>query len=305
MRDFDAPIRKKLSIVALFLMLAIVFFTILRLLTLDHDQINMLKPIILFVEYSVCYLICRYTKTPVKVMTTVFLIILVQAIVQGLFFQPMNGIGIFVSVGIVFSVIYIQSLWHFNIFALILISLFIIANEADYIHQSEAIYILSLFAHFANMILCNIIIQQRLYLSERVFNKTAHQDKYQKSNLSNEDISDLSDEIALYLEEKNEYLDPDFKARNLASNLEIPLYKLSQVLNVGMGISFSDLLHNYRIEEVKRRLLDPKYKNENIIDIAFDCGFSTKSSFNTLFKSKTGLTPSEFKKKGRGHYESH
>jgi len=47
---------------------------------------------------------------------------------------------------------------------------------------------------------------------------------------------------------------------------------------------------------VKERLNDPD-EDGNILNIALDAGFKAKSSFNTIFKKSTGMTPSQFRKK--------
>jgi AraC-like DNA-binding protein len=54
------------------------------------------------------------------------------------------------------------------------------------------------------------------------------------------------------------------------------------------------------VEESKRLLLDPAFAHYNILGIAFQAGFSTKSTFNKTFKELTGLSPSEFVKQNRG-----
>ena len=53
-------------------------------------------------------------------------------------------------------------------------------------------------------------------------------------------------------------------------------------------------LPRYRVEEVKQRLKDSKYKNFTILAIAYDSGFNSKSAFNTIFKDLTGMTPSQY-----------
>jgi transcriptional regulator GlxA family with amidase domain len=42
-------------------------------------------------------------------------------------------------------------------------------------------------------------------------------------------------------------------------------------------------------------LSDPKYSHYSMLGIAFECGFSSKSTFNSVFKQITGKTPSEYK----------
>ncbi len=61
-----------------------------------------------------------------------------------------------------------------------------------------------------------------------------------------------------------------------------------------MGKNFYNLVNDYRVEEVKKRMVDPKYRHLTILAIAYDAGFNAKSSFNTVFKEKTGMTPSEY-----------
>jgi AraC-like DNA-binding protein len=55
-------------------------------------------------------------------------------------------------------------------------------------------------------------------------------------------------------------------------------------------------VNRYRIEEAKRLLTNPPDKKITVLEVLYEVGFNSKSSFNTLFKKYTGLTPSEFKK---------
>ena len=62
-----------------------------------------------------------------------------------------------------------------------------------------------------------------------------------------------------------------------------------------MNKNFYDLVNGCRVEEAKRLLLDPKNKNYTILSIGFEAGFNSKTTFNTIFKKFTGLTPTEYK----------
>lgn len=44
-------------------------------------------------------------------------------------------------------------------------------------------------------------------------------------------------------------------------------------------------------------LTDPKLQNLSIEAIGFECGFNSKSTFFSVFKSLTGMTPTQFQGK--------
>ena len=71
---------------------------------------------------------------------------------------------------------------------------------------------------------------------------------------------------------------------------------LSQIINEYFEQNFQDYINKQRIEESKKYLLD-KVKRKTVLEILYEVGFNTKSSFNIAFKKTTGLTPTEFKKK--------
>jgi AraC-like DNA-binding protein len=68
------------------------------------------------------------------------------------------------------------------------------------------------------------------------------------------------------------------------------------VINDLTGKNFFEFINHYRIEEAKRMLTNPKDKKITVLEVMYQSGFNSKSSFNTLFKKQTGLTPVEFKK---------
>ena len=92
------------------------------------------------------------------------------------------------------------------------------------------------------------------------------------------------------------YLDRELTIYDLSEQLKIPRHILSEVINEHMGKNFYHLINDYRVKEVKERMKQEDLKQLTILAIAFDSGFNSKSSFNTIFKEKTGQTPSEYLK---------
>lgn len=97
------------------------------------------------------------------------------------------------------------------------------------------------------------------------------------------------------MEEGKLYLQAELTLQELADKLKAPSYQVSQAINDGLQKTFYDLVNGYRVEEAKRLLLDPKSRTNKILAVAFDAGFNSKTTFNTVFKKFTGLTPSDFK----------
>ncbi|WP_460542439.1 ligand-binding sensor domain-containing protein [Echinicola sediminis] len=92
------------------------------------------------------------------------------------------------------------------------------------------------------------------------------------------------------------YMDANLGLADLSGMLEVSTHRLSALLNEVIGKPFYDYINEYRIAEIKRRLLDPEHGNKKIMSIAEECGFNSKSAFNRIFKASTGQTPSEYQK---------
>jgi len=67
---------------------------------------------------------------------------------------------------------------------------------------------------------------------------------------------------------------------------------LSDLLKKETGKNAQELIHYYLIEEAKNNLLHTKY---SVNEIAYKLGFEYPQYFSKLFKSKTGMTPIEYR----------
>jgi AraC-like DNA-binding protein len=109
--------------------------------------------------------------------------------------------------------------------------------------------------------------------------------------------SEAAKMLIQYVENKKPYLNPELTLDQLASQLSLKPRVLSNVINEELGHNFYDFINRRRIEEASRLLTNPKDRKITVLEVLYEVGFNSKSSFNTLFKKYTGLTPSEFKKK--------
>ncbi|MEZ5490734.1 MAG: helix-turn-helix domain-containing protein [Gammaproteobacteria bacterium] len=84
----------------------------------------------------------------------------------------------------------------------------------------------------------------------------------------------------------------------LASQLNLPEYRLRQFINLTMGYrNFNAMLHKYRIEDACELLADPKLRNVPIQKVALTVGYQSATTFNNAFRENTGETPSDYRKR--------
>ncbi len=124
--------------------------------------------------------------------------------------------------------------------------------------------------------------------------------KYAGSGLKEADAKKYIEKLKHKMTSEKPYLDPNLTLLQLATNIEIPSNYLSQVINETFGLNFFDFINQYRVEEVKAKIVDRKFDSYSLLGIAFESGFNSKSAFNRIFKKSTGLTPCEYKKKKSG-----
>jgi AraC-like DNA-binding protein len=103
--------------------------------------------------------------------------------------------------------------------------------------------------------------------------------------------------VSQYMQSNKPYLEPELTLNQLASRVSLKPRALSQAINEILQQNFFDFINRYRVEEAVRLLTNPVDKKITVLEVLYEVGFNSKSSFNTLFKKYTGLTPTEFRKK--------
>nr|WP_319269852.1 helix-turn-helix domain-containing protein [uncultured Draconibacterium sp.] len=124
--------------------------------------------------------------------------------------------------------------------------------------------------------------------------------KEKESHLSEETSEEnnlLKTKLDNYMQNTEVFLNPSLTIFDLAKSLEISVRDLSSFINNELDKHFFDFVNEYRIEKAKRILSDSEKKDFTILEILYEVGFNSKSSFNTAFKKHTGTTPTEYRKK--------
>ncbi|MGB5356883.1 MAG: helix-turn-helix domain-containing protein, partial [Eudoraea sp.] len=118
--------------------------------------------------------------------------------------------------------------------------------------------------------------------------------KYSKSSLNEEHSRSEFLRLQTYMRMNKPYIEPELNLETLAQELDLHPNNLSQIVNSNTESNFWDYINSYRIEEVKAILVSDEIKSKTLLGIALSSGFSSKSTFNRVFKKHCGITPSEY-----------
>ena len=98
-------------------------------------------------------------------------------------------------------------------------------------------------------------------------------------------------DIDYLIRSEKKFLLAKYTLQNLASESDFSPSTLSLIINTIANKSFIDYLNEMRIEQAKKLLTNPNYEKYTIASIGLESGFNSKSTFFTVFKKHTGITP--------------
>lgn len=99
-----------------------------------------------------------------------------------------------------------------------------------------------------------------------------------------------------YMIEEKPFLNPSLTIQDVSNAIEIPVRDLSLLINHKLEQHFYDFVNTYRVENAMDILKDASKSKVTILEILYEVGFNSKSSFNTAFKKHTGKTPTSYRK---------
>lgn len=153
--------------------------------------------------------------------------------------------------------------------------------------------IMSCFACMMGIISVQYIVSQR-YPLLMAFSR------YERKSAATVEVSDngefkgLEEKVMALVNHEKIYRAEDLTISMFAHELGIRPWQLSQFLNSKMNMNFNAFINSYRIKEARHLLTHEPEKN--ILSIAYEVGFNSKSSFNRVFQKITHLTPSEYRR---------
>lgn len=125
---------------------------------------------------------------------------------------------------------------------------------------------------------------------------TSSREKYHYTNLKPSQRMELVNQLTVFMTEQKPFKNPELTLKILASQMDVPERHISEVINDQLNTNFKDFLNQLRVEEFKKELVNPEHSHLSMLGIAFECGFNSKTTFNTVFRKATGITPSAYRK---------
>jgi AraC-like DNA-binding protein len=125
-------------------------------------------------------------------------------------------------------------------------------------------------------------------------------EKYIRSGLKENQAKAYLEKLIKFVDTEKPYLNRDLCIHDLSQMTGIPRHYITQVLNELHRKSFFTFINEYRVKEVISRFKDAKNNDFTILAIAYDSGFNSKTTFNSIFKLQTGMTPSTYREKLTG-----
>ncbi|EMN41364.1 helix-turn-helix domain-containing protein [Leptospira interrogans] len=117
--------------------------------------------------------------------------------------------------------------------------------------------------------------------------------KYPPRNmLEGVNLEKVKTKLNHFLDSKG-FIDEELRLPDFASGLGLSTHQASYYLNQYLNMSFTDFLQFHRINEVKNMM---RIKlNYNLLNIAFECGFNSASSFHRACVKYTGKSPRDLR----------
>ena len=127
--------------------------------------------------------------------------------------------------------------------------------------------------------------------------------RYSGSSLNKDSQQELFGRLERLMQNDQVYKNSLFTREKMAELLGTNRTYLSQTINEQTGLTFTHYMNKYRIEEARTILADPQ-DDTPIKAIAADLGFSSVTTFYTLFKAAVQMSPDQYRKHARSLREN-
>lgn len=171
-------------------------------------------------------------------------------------------------------------------------------SEALFLSAKEKEIIASLFATIANELNNNIdhfsqdVLVSQIELLLNYSNRFYNRQFITRKSVNHDIITSLDELLYQYFEEENSLKNGLPSVKYISTELKLSQRYLSDMLSSLTGLNTQQYIQNTVIEKAKEKL---STTNLSVSEIAYALGFEHSQSFSKLFKTKTNVSPLEFR----------
>lgn len=179
----------------------------------------------------------------------------------------------------------------------IIVSVYNLSTQAD----SLNIYINFFFVAVVYLVAYYSLRQQEIFPRGLEFSDMISADSVPESStpkakiIEDDELDVLKQRLIQLMEKEQPYLHSELNLVKLAEQMDLSTHQLSYLINNTMGENFFNFINRYRVAKAKELLKNPSYDHLNVLVIAYESGFNSKTAFNSTFKKMTNCTPTAYR----------
>lgn len=155
----------------------------------------------------------------------------------------------------------------------------------------QKIYSLLFLFQFGWILYVYIVTYQHKLQQQNITSLSVPRETYQYKDLSKIDFEVVQNAVISFYQESHDYLDEEFTLDQLSGRLKISKADLSITFNKHLHSNFHEYTNRHRIQHFKKILQEDP--SASVTDLAFQCGFKSKSTFYKYFKMEFNCLPSQ------------
>jgi AraC-like DNA-binding protein len=163
--------------------------------------------------------------------------------------------------------------------------------------QGGLVVVVGILFYYINRLVLKALKDPRLFSSIDV---SVRAKRYSRQPIESSELDDIRTRLNEAMATDKLFADSELTVDSLSDKVSLPPRKLSQFLNETLKKSFFDYVNELRVEEAKRILEESDDRGLTVQEVMYKVGLNSKSSFNTLFRQKTGVTPGMYRKMHSG-----